>query len=41
MIDSELGESAAPGTADRAGFKRLMTDVSVGRRAGNFGCGCR
>jgi len=31
VIDSDLGESAAPGAADRAGFERLMTDVSMGR----------
>lgn len=31
VIDSDLGESAAPGAADRAGFEQLMTDVSMGR----------
>jgi len=31
VIDSDLGESAAPGAADRAGFERLVTDVSMGR----------
>ena len=31
VIDSDLGESAAAGAADRAGFERLMTDVSMGR----------
>jgi DNA invertase Pin-like site-specific DNA recombinase len=31
VIDSDLGESAAPGAADRAGFERLMTDGSMGR----------
>ena len=31
VIDRDLGESAAPGAADRAGFERLMTDVSMGR----------
>jgi len=31
VIDNDLGESAAPGAADRAGFERLVTDVSMGR----------
>jgi DNA invertase Pin-like site-specific DNA recombinase len=31
VIDRDLGESAAPGAADRAGFERLVTDVSMGR----------
>ena len=31
VIDSDLGESAAPGAADRAGFERLVTEVGMGR----------
>lgn len=31
VIDSDLGESAAPGAADRAGFERLVAEVSMGR----------
>jgi DNA invertase Pin-like site-specific DNA recombinase len=31
VIDKDLGKSAAPDAADRAGFERLMTDVSMGR----------
>lgn len=33
IIDCDLGESAAPGAADRAGFEQLMTEVSM-RRVG-------
>jgi len=31
VVDSDLGESAAPGAADRAGFERLVTEVGMGR----------
>lgn len=31
VIDSDLGESAAPGAADREGFEKLVTDVGMGR----------
>lgn len=31
VLDCDLGESAAPGAQDRAGFERLVTDVSMGR----------
>jgi DNA invertase Pin-like site-specific DNA recombinase len=31
VIDSDQGESAAPGAADREGFEKLVTDVGMGR----------
>lgn len=31
VIDSDLGQSAAPGAADREGFERLVTDIGMGR----------
>ncbi|MFH1740620.1 MAG: recombinase family protein [bacterium] len=31
VIDNDLGKSAAPGAADRAGFERLVADVGMGR----------
>ena len=31
VIDSDLGQSAAPGAADRDGFEKLVTDVGMGR----------
>ncbi len=31
IIDSDLGESAAPGAADREGFERLVREVGMGR----------
>ena len=31
VIDSDLGQSAAPGAADRDGFEKLVTDIGMGR----------
>ena len=31
VIDSDLGQSARPGAADREGFERLVVDVGLGR----------
>ncbi|MCK4249546.1 MAG: recombinase family protein, partial [Candidatus Omnitrophica bacterium] len=31
VIDSDLGQSAAPGARDREGFEKLVTDIGMGR----------
>ena len=41
VIDSDLGQSAAPEAADRDGFEKLVTDVGMGRAGWEIRPPCR